>query len=71
MVFDKELELIKSKYSQWRVEEEFIGAIRCHEKVKYTTFEEGFKYMEFTEAVALSRRSGHRVNLPLKLNVNG
>lgn len=63
--------LIKSKYSQWRVEEEFINAIRCLEPVKYTTFEDGFKYMEFTEAVALSRRNGKCVNLPLKLNVNG
>ena len=71
---DKKLskvKLIKSKYSQWRVEEEFIGAIRCHETVKYTTFEEAYKYMEFTEAVALSAKSGTCVNLPLKLNVNG
>ena len=71
---DKKLskaKLIKGKYSQWRVEEEFISAIRCVEPVKYTTFEDGFKYMEFTEAVALSRKNGTCVNLPLKLNVNG
>ena len=71
---DKKLtpvKLIKSKYSEWRVEEEFINAIRCVEPVKYTTFEDGFKYMEFTEAVALSRKTGKTVNLPLRLNVNG
>ncbi|MCM8539661.1 MAG: Gfo/Idh/MocA family oxidoreductase [Lentisphaeraceae bacterium] len=65
------IKLIKSKYSEWRVEEEFISAIRCVEPVKYTTFEDGFRYMEFTEAVAISRRSGQTVNLPLSLNVNG
>ena len=67
----KPVELIKSKYSQWRVEEEFINAIRSVEPVKYTTFEDGFKYMEFTEAVAISRKNGCSVNLPLNLNVNG
>ena len=63
--------LIKCKYSEWRVEEEFISAIRGVEPIKYTTFEDGFRYMEFTEAVALSRKTGNTVNLPLSLNVNG
>ena len=38
----------------WRVEEEFINAIRGHEKVSRTTFEDGVRYMEFTDAVARS-----------------
>ncbi|MCI0422849.1 MAG: gfo/Idh/MocA family oxidoreductase, partial [Acidobacteria bacterium] len=38
----------------WRVEEEFINAIRAQEKVKLTTFEDGLKYMQFTEAVSRS-----------------
>lgn len=36
---------------RWRVEEEFINAIRGIEPIKLTTFEEGVEYMKFTEAV--------------------
>ncbi len=49
----------------WRVEEEFISAIRGQEAITHTDFETGVKYMEFTEAVYLSRRSGAAVDLPL------
>jgi predicted dehydrogenase len=38
----------------WRVEEEFINAVRGQEKVSRTTFEDGVRYMEFTDAVARS-----------------
>jgi predicted dehydrogenase len=48
----------------WRVEEEFIGAIRGREKVRLTTFEEGVRYMEFTEAVTRAA-GGATVTLPL------
>jgi len=47
------------------VEEEFIGAIRGQETIQRTTFEDGFKYMEATEAVARSIASGQAVSLPL------
>jgi predicted dehydrogenase len=60
-----ELELITNKHSSWRVEEEFISAIRGSEKVRLTTFAEGLRYMEFTDAVARSRQSGQAVELPL------
>ena len=49
----------------WRVEEEFINAIRGLEPVTHTSFQDGVKYMEFTEAVARSARSGEKVHLPL------
>ena len=49
----------------WRVEEEFINAIRGEERVQFTTFSEGVKYMEFTEAVSRSMASGQKINLPL------
>ena len=49
----------------WRVEDEFIGAIRGREPVRLTTFEDGVKYMEFTEAVHLSSRERTTINLPL------
>jgi predicted dehydrogenase len=47
----------------WRVEEEFINAIRGLEPVTHTTFAAGVKYMAFTEAVALSMAEGR--NIPL------
>jgi predicted dehydrogenase len=50
----------------WRVEEEFVNAIRGQEKVKRTSFEDGVCYMEFTEAVARSIAEGHGVSLPLE-----
>lgn len=47
----------------WRVEAEFIGAIRGQEKVQYTTFSEGLKYMEFVDAVAKSSELNQPVTL--------
>jgi predicted dehydrogenase len=49
----------------WRVEEEFVNAVRGVEKVTRTNFEDGVRYMEFTEAVARSASTGHAVALPL------
>ncbi|HEV8586755.1 MAG TPA: Gfo/Idh/MocA family oxidoreductase [Methylomirabilota bacterium] len=42
----------------WRVEEEFVNAVRGREKISHTTFEDGVRYMEFTDAVARSLASG-------------
>ncbi len=42
----------------WRVEEEFVNAIRGRENISHTTFEDGVRYMEFTDAVAKSLASG-------------
>jgi predicted dehydrogenase len=50
----------------WRVEEEFVAAIRGEETVKYTDFVTGVRYMHFTEAVARSSRHQEPVILPLK-----
>ena len=65
---DKSLQRIpipKEEQIGWRVEEEFINAIRGKEKVKLTSFEDGVKYMEFTEAVIRSARTGQAIHLPL------
>lgn len=51
--------------SVWRVEEEFINAIRGKERVRLTTFEDGVRYMDFTESVVRSSENGYAVNLPL------
>jgi predicted dehydrogenase len=49
----------------WRVEQDFIDAIRENKPVTHTSFEDGVKYMEFTEAVQISINEGRRVDLPL------
>lgn len=48
-----------------RVEAEFINAIRGREPVTMNTFEIGVHYMEWTEAVHRSAKSGQAVYLPL------
>jgi predicted dehydrogenase len=67
-VGDKDLRTIDippEKRGGWRVEAEFIGAIRGREKVQYTDFATGVRYMEFTEAVARSAATNAPVRLPL------
>lgn len=49
----------------WRVEEEFVRAIRGQERVSRTTFYDGLQYMEFTEAAARSLATGRTIPLPL------
>ncbi len=49
----------------WRVEEEFINAVRGTEQITHTTFETGVHYMEFTEAVTRSAQTGKAISLPL------
>lgn len=61
----EEIPIHPDKVSTWRVEEEFINAIRGQEPVRYTTFKDGLAYMEFTQAVTKSARSGQTVHLPL------
>jgi predicted dehydrogenase len=47
----------------WRVEEEFVNAIRGRERISRTTFEDGVRYMEFTDAVVQSAASGRAVEV--------
>lgn len=50
---------VKSKdKGYWRVEEEFINAIRGKENIHLTTFESGANYMRFSQAVMDSYREG-------------
>jgi predicted dehydrogenase len=63
---DKELREIPISAEQrvgWRVEDEFINAVRGREKVSHTTFEDGVRYMEFTDAVAKSLAEGQTVDV--------
>jgi predicted dehydrogenase len=61
----KEIPIPADKIYRWRVEEEFIGAIRGEEQVRRTSFVDAVNYMDFTEAVHVSSREGRRVYLPL------
>jgi predicted dehydrogenase len=61
----QEMTVAPEKAGKWRVEEEFVGAMRGQEEIQFTTFADGVKYMEFTEAVHRSAASGQIVSLPL------
>ncbi len=61
----KEIPIPPEKQGRWRVEEEFINAIRGKEKVTRTPFEVGVHYMEFTEAVTRSAQTDQAIPLPL------
>ena len=59
------LEVPASEQGRWRVEEEFVEAVTEGKPVTHTSFEDGVKYMEFTEAVNVSMQEGRKVELPL------
>jgi len=61
----KELKPKKSQIGKWRVEEEFINAIKGKEKISHTTFSDGVKYMQFADALKISSESNKKVYLPL------
>lgn len=60
-----EIEIPAENQGAWRVEEEFINAIRGEEEITHTNFADGVRYMEFTEAVTISAQTGAKVHLPL------
>ncbi len=65
---DQQLSEIPNPAAQqyaWRVEEEFIGAIRGQEQVTFSPFSVGAHYMEWTEAVTRSAQTDQAVYLPL------
>lgn len=59
----KEIAIPPEQAGGWRVEEEFVNAIRGKERISHTTFADGVKYMEFTEAVAHSMANGQVITL--------
>jgi hypothetical protein len=54
-----------AKLGAWRVEKEFVNAVRGREAVMHTDFVTAVKYMEWTDAVTLSMRERREVQLPL------
>jgi predicted dehydrogenase len=62
----EDVPIAKEKEGGWRVEADFIEAIRGGSPIQFTDFATGLAYMEFTEAVALSAERGEAVELPLE-----
>jgi predicted dehydrogenase len=60
-----EIPIPSEKARDWRVEAEFVQAIREGTPIRLTDFATGVSYMEFTEAVARSAQRGEPVDLPL------
>ena len=61
----RRIDIAPEKIGRWRVEEEFVNAVRGVEPVTHTDFATAVRYMEWTDAVSLSARSGETVRLPL------
>jgi predicted dehydrogenase len=60
----QEIAIPAHEAGRWRVEEEFVNAIRGQEVITHTSFADGVKYMLFTEAVARSMAEGQTLSLP-------
>ena len=58
-----EVPIPKEQRIGWRVEEEFVNAIRGREKISRTNFEDGVCYMEFTDSVTKSMHEGRGVEV--------
>lgn len=63
-----EISIPPEKEQGWRVEADFVAGIREGRPVELTDFATGTRYMEFTEAVALSAQRGEAVELPLEVD---
>jgi predicted dehydrogenase len=63
-----EIPIPAEKAMGWRVEADFVSAIREGTPIHFTDFATGVAYMEFTEAVARSAVGGIAVPLPLALD---
>jgi predicted dehydrogenase len=59
----REILIPPEKELGWRVEQEFVDAIRGQGTIEFTDFATGVRYMEFTEAVARSAASGEAVEV--------
>jgi predicted dehydrogenase len=62
----QEIPIPQDKARSWQVEADFFNAVRSGSPIRFTSFETGVAYMEFTEAVARSAQRGTVVALPLE-----
>jgi predicted dehydrogenase len=63
----EEIPISPDQARSWRVEADFVDAIRLGTPVTLTDFATGVAYMEFTEAVARSAEEGTAALLPLEI----
>ena len=61
----RRIDILPNRIGGWRVEEEFVNAVRGIEPVTHTDLVTAVRYMEWTDAVSLSARTGETVRLPL------
>ena len=61
----EEIPIPEHRARAWRVEADFVDAIRTGDPVQFTDLATGVAYMEFTEAVARSAQRGTPIDLPL------
>jgi predicted dehydrogenase len=61
----REITIPPEKMGGWRVEAEFVAAIRGEDSVRRTSFPEGLRYMAFTEAVSRSAQTGQVVSIAI------
>jgi predicted dehydrogenase len=59
----EEIQVPAESARDWRVEADFVEAIRGGQAIEFTDFPRGVAYMEFTEAVARSAQVGEPVEL--------
>ena len=59
----KEVNISEELAVDWRVEEEFINAIRGIEQIEFNNFDKGVRYMDFTKAVEQSALTGQAVDI--------
>ena len=60
-----EIPILPEDAVEWTVERDYIDAVQ-HGGAPNTTFREGVRYMEFSEAVCRSAESGSEVRLPIR-----
>lgn len=60
----KPVEVSDSEARAWTVEADFVNAVRGGKRAVEPSFWDGLKYMEMTDAVFKSARTGQAVNLP-------
>jgi len=61
----KEYSINPSDKDSWHVEQDFIESIQNGKPVTLTSFQDGLKYMEFTEAAIRSAQQGATIYLPI------
>jgi predicted dehydrogenase len=60
----KPVEISSSEAREWTVEADFVSAVRAGQRAVEPSFWDGLKYMEMTDAIFKSARTGQAVDLP-------